>query len=98
MGPEMRAYLHDLNELYRNHPALYAMDGNSDGFEWIQFTSYDENVVAFLRKTESRKKRFLRCVIFHRYLMTVTGLVCLLRGNIRKFSTVTVKSLADRVW
>ena len=59
MGPEMRAYLHDLNELYRNHPALYAMDGNSDGFEWIQFTSYDENVVAFLRKTEKQEETIL---------------------------------------
>ena len=58
-GPEMRAYLHDLNELYRNHPALYAMDGNSDGFEWIQFTSYDENVVAFLRKTEKPEETIL---------------------------------------
>ena len=94
----MRAYLHDLNELYRNHPALYAMDGNSDGFEWIQFTSYDENVVAFLRKTEKLEETILAVCNFHRYLMTVTGLVCLLRGNIRKFSTVTLKSLADRVW
>ena len=59
VGPEMRAYLHDLNELYRNHPALYAMDGNSDGFEWIQFTSYDENVVAFLRKTEKPEETIL---------------------------------------
>lgn len=59
MGPEMRVYLHDLNELYRNHPALYAMDGNSDGFEWIQFTSYDENVVAFLRKTEKPEETIL---------------------------------------
>ena len=59
VGPEMRAYLHDLNELYRNYPALYAMDGNSDGFEWIQFTSYDENVVAFLRKTEKQEETIL---------------------------------------
>ena len=59
VGPEMRAYLHDLNELYRNHPALYAMDGNSDGVEWIQFTSYDENVVAFLRKTEKQEETIL---------------------------------------
>ena len=41
------------------HPALYAMDGNSDGFEWIQFTSYDENVVAFLRKTEKQEETIL---------------------------------------
>ena len=41
------------------YPALYAMDGNSDGFEWIQFTSYDENVVAFLRKTEKPEETIL---------------------------------------
>ena len=56
---EMKAYLHDLNELYRTYPALYSMDGNSDGFEWIQFTSSDENIVAFLRKTEKKNETLL---------------------------------------
>lgn len=56
---EMKAYLHDLNELYRTYPALYSMDGNSDGFEWIQFTSSDENIVAFLRKTEKKDETLL---------------------------------------
>ena len=40
-------------------PALYSMDGNSDGFEWIQFTSSDENIVAFLRKTEKKNETLL---------------------------------------
>ena len=57
--PELKTYIHDLNELYMSCPALYAMDGNSDGFEWIQFTSYDENVVAFLRKTEKPEETVL---------------------------------------
>ena len=56
---EMKEYLHDLNELYRTYPALYSMDGNSDGFEWIQFTSSDENIVAFLRKTEKKNETLL---------------------------------------
>ena len=56
---EMKAYIHDLNAMYRSCPALYAMDGNSDGFDWIQFTNYDENMVAFLRKTEKMEETLL---------------------------------------
>ena len=56
---EMKAYIHDPNAMYRSCPALYAMDGNSDGFEWIQFTNYDENIVAFLRKTEKMEETLL---------------------------------------
>ena len=57
--PELKEYIHDLNELYRTNPALYAMDGNSDGFEWIRFTDSDENIVAFLRKTEKPEETLL---------------------------------------
>ena len=46
----MKAYIHDLNAMYRSCPALYAMDGNSDGFEWIQFTNYDEKYCCFSEK------------------------------------------------
>ena len=51
----------------------------------------------FFVKQRNRRRRFLRYVIFHRCLMTVTRLVCLLQENIRKFLTVTVESMADRV-
>lgn len=59
LEPELKEYIHDLNELYRSSPALYSMDANSDGFEWIQFTDYDENIVAFLRKTEKPEETLL---------------------------------------
>ena len=57
--PELKEYIHDLNEFYKTYPALYLMDGNSDGFEWIRFTNYDENIVAFLRKTEKPEETLL---------------------------------------
>ena len=56
---DFREYVRDLNEMYREHPALFALDGEPEGFEWIQFTSYDENVVAFLRKTENPEETLL---------------------------------------
>lgn len=69
-----------------------------DGFEWIQFTSYDENVVAFLRKTEKQEETILAVCNFSPVSYDSYRVGVPLRGNIRKFSTVTVKSLADRVW
>lgn len=57
--PELKEYIHDLNEFYKTNLALYLMDGNSDGFEWIRFTNYDENIVAFLRKTEKPEETLL---------------------------------------
>ena len=55
----MQAYTQALVKLYTSHPALYELDFSSDGFEWIQFTNYDENIVAFLRKTEKMEETLL---------------------------------------
>ena len=48
-----------LNRLYRNSPALYELDDDYDGFEWIQLMKYEENVITFLRKTEKPEETLL---------------------------------------
>lgn len=45
-------YMKALQELYRSHPALYRMDDVTEGFEWVQLMKAQEQVVAFLRKTD----------------------------------------------
>jgi 1,4-alpha-glucan branching enzyme len=40
----------DLNRVYRNEPALYRIDFSADGFEWLDISSADVSVIAFLRK------------------------------------------------
>ena len=50
---ELKKFVHDLNELYVSQPAMYQMDDDYEGFEWIQLMKYEENVLAFLRKTEN---------------------------------------------
>ncbi|WP_027391399.1 1,4-alpha-glucan branching protein GlgB [Aquimarina latercula] len=40
----------DLNLLYRNHPALYEKQFESDGFEWISYDDHENSVVAYIRK------------------------------------------------
>ena len=48
-----------LNALYKSSPALYQMDDEYDGFEWIQLMKYEENVITFLRKTEKPEETLL---------------------------------------
>lgn len=48
MQDYMKAFLH----LYREKPALYAMDQHSDGFEWINCVDWEKTVISFMRKTE----------------------------------------------
>ncbi len=52
-------FLADLNKLYREHPALYALDSSPEGFEWIQLTKNRENVLVFLRKTANPEEDLL---------------------------------------
>ncbi|MDY4693614.1 MAG: 1,4-alpha-glucan branching enzyme [Blautia sp.] len=59
MPKELKTFIKDLNSLYVTHPALYQMDDSYDGFEWIQLMKYEENVIAFLRKTEKPEETIL---------------------------------------
>ena len=53
------ACVRDLNQVYTQHPALYRMDNDYDGFEWIQLMKYDENVITFIRKTDKPEETLL---------------------------------------
>lgn len=56
---ELAKCVRALNELYKSSPALYEMDDDYDGFEWIQLMKYEENVITFLRKTEKPEENLL---------------------------------------
>ena len=43
----------DLNQLYKNEPALYENDFEQSGFEWIDASDTDNNVLSFIRKAKS---------------------------------------------
>ncbi len=42
----------DLNRIYKQYPALYAYDFNSEGFQWISCDDEQNSVLAFLRKSQ----------------------------------------------
>ncbi|MDO4294982.1 MAG: 1,4-alpha-glucan branching protein GlgB [bacterium] len=55
----MRQYVKTLNELYQSHPAMYELDYNPDGFEWINCSYSKENIVIFERKTKKPEETLL---------------------------------------
>ena len=54
-----REYVRALNHLYRSSPALYEMDYDPEGFQWIDCTSGQDNIVTFIRKTRKPEETLL---------------------------------------
>jgi 1,4-alpha-glucan branching enzyme len=46
----VRSLIRDLNRLYRERPALWAVDHEPAGFQWIEADLADDNVFAYLRR------------------------------------------------
>ncbi len=51
--------MQDLNHFYKDHPALYELDTENDGFEWINNISADESMLVFLRKGRNAQEVLL---------------------------------------
>jgi 1,4-alpha-glucan branching enzyme len=49
----MMALIKDLNQLYRNKPALYVNQFLNEGFEWVSYDDRENSVIAYLRKGEA---------------------------------------------
>lgn len=55
----MKGYVKALNHLYASCPALHQLDSQPEGFEWINCTAGQENMLVFLRKTEKPEENLL---------------------------------------
>ena len=51
----MKLCVQQLNALYRNHPALYEMQYEKGGFEWVETNKRAEGVIAYRRKAKDWK-------------------------------------------
>ncbi len=61
MHAGVSALVQDLNRALRADPALYELDGDGRGFQWLQADSADVNVYAFVRWSEDRSRHVV-CV------------------------------------
>ena len=74
----VRRLIRDLNQLYRKTPALYELDFEPAGFEWISANDSDNSVIAFIRRGYDRS-RAIMCVcnftpvVRHNYRVGVPG-------------------------
>jgi 1,4-alpha-glucan branching enzyme len=50
---KLQQFVKDLNALYRSQPALYEVDFNWAGFEWIDFHDADHSILSFLRRAKN---------------------------------------------
>lgn len=56
---DLLKYVKDLLHLYRKYPALYRMDAEWDGFEWVNANDGDRSIFSFIRRDETSKKNLL---------------------------------------
>jgi len=60
----LQKYVADLNKLYRSEPALYEVDFDAAGFEWVDCHHYDLSVLTFLRRAKDPKDYLLMACNF----------------------------------
>jgi len=55
----LKRWVQDLNRFYRREPALYELDFQAEGFEWVDFSNWEKSVLSFLRKDRASKDLIL---------------------------------------
>ena len=59
MHQKIQTMIADLNALYQKHEALYLLDEEREGFEWIDEKDHQANVLCFMRKSYNPKEDLL---------------------------------------
>jgi 1,4-alpha-glucan branching enzyme len=50
MHQGMQRWVRDLNQLYRNEPAMHELDFDYHGFEWVDCNDWEDSTISFVRK------------------------------------------------
>jgi len=58
---ELKKFFSDINTLYKNEPALYQLDFEEEGFQWIDCSDNRHSVVAFLRRAKNGEFIIIVC-------------------------------------
>jgi len=57
----VQALVRDLNRAYRGEPALWRVDFEPEGFQWLELHAADENVVVFARRSDGGRVLVCAC-------------------------------------
>ncbi|MCU9612018.1 1,4-alpha-glucan branching protein GlgB [Caldibacillus lycopersici] len=55
----LHEYVKELNHFYLENPALYQLDHDTRGFEWIDPHNIDQSIIAFLRNSENPQEQLI---------------------------------------
>jgi 1,4-alpha-glucan branching enzyme len=55
----VQRWVKDLNHFYKAEPAMYELDFNAEGFEWIDFHNWEQSIISFIRKGKSTDETIL---------------------------------------
>jgi 1,4-alpha-glucan branching enzyme len=61
---KLQTLVRELNRMYRSQPALYEVEDEYSGFEWIDFHDADSSVISFLRFARNREDFLVFCCNF----------------------------------
>ncbi|MGN0373352.1 MAG: 1,4-alpha-glucan branching protein GlgB [Enterocloster sp.] len=61
---KLQDYVKDLLHLYKKYPALYRLDNDWNGFQWINANDGDRSIFSFIRRDETGKKNLLFIINF----------------------------------
>jgi 1,4-alpha-glucan branching enzyme len=51
---KLQKFVRDLNHLYVHEPALFEVDYNWEGFQWIDFQDTDQSLISFFRRAKTQ--------------------------------------------
>ena len=60
----LKDFVRDLLTVYKKYPAMYGMDDDPAGFEWINANDGDRSIFSFVRKSENDRNNILVVVNF----------------------------------
>lgn len=59
---QIHDYMKELLRMYKKYPAMYELDHEADGFEWINADDTERSIYSFIRKSSDGKKCLI-CVL-----------------------------------
>ncbi len=60
----LQSYVKDLLHMYQKYPALYRLDNDWEGFQWINANDGDRSIFSFIRRDETGKRNLLFVINF----------------------------------
>lgn len=72
----LQAWMKDLNKVYQEEKALYELDKDGNGFEWIDCTDYEQSIFTYMRNARDPKNNLVVACNFtpvprHNYMVGV---------------------------